>query len=93
MAESVTVSRDGDVAIVTIDNPPVNALSFRVRDPLDRAVSQYRQRSGQPVRRTKTVGQPMLRDSPCRDRKISVNRSRSGEVAAASGTTAFMPSF
>jgi len=40
MAESVTVSRDGDVAIVTIDNPPVNALSFRVREPLDRAVRE-----------------------------------------------------
>src|SRR5690606_5403823 len=41
------------------------------------AVSQYWQRSGQPVRRTNTVGQPTLRDSPCSDRKISVSRRRS----------------
>src|SRR5262245_59163783 len=27
MSELVTLSRDGDVAVVTIDNPPVNALS------------------------------------------------------------------
>src|SRR5690349_24930186 len=41
-------------------------------------VSQYWQRSGQPVRRTNTVGQPTLRASPWTDRKISVRRSRVG---------------
>nr|WP_210333888.1 3-hydroxyacyl-CoA dehydrogenase NAD-binding domain-containing protein [Mesorhizobium sangaii] len=36
------VSRDGDVAIVTIDNPPVNALSFHVREPLMQALVELR---------------------------------------------------
>src|SRR3546814_11310920 len=56
------------------------------------AVSQYWQRSGQPVRRTNTVGQPASRASPCSDRKISVMRSRSADAAAAStgAETAFM---
>ena len=35
---SVTVRRDGDIAIVTIDNPPVNALSQAVRQGLFDAV-------------------------------------------------------
>jgi 3-hydroxyacyl-CoA dehydrogenase len=34
VSDFVKVSRDGDVAVVTIDNPPVNALSFHVREPL-----------------------------------------------------------
>lgn len=35
----VSVDHDGDVAIVTIDNPPVNALSADVRDGLFHALS------------------------------------------------------
>lgn len=38
MSDFLKVSRDGDVAIVTIDNPPVNALSFHVREPLMQAL-------------------------------------------------------
>jgi 3-hydroxyacyl-CoA dehydrogenase len=34
MTEAVTIAHDGEIAIVTIDNPPVNAMSFRVREPL-----------------------------------------------------------
>jgi len=34
MTNAVTIARDGDIAIVTIDNPPVNAMSFHVREPL-----------------------------------------------------------
>ncbi|RWF89933.1 MAG: 3-hydroxyacyl-CoA dehydrogenase [Mesorhizobium sp.] len=34
MSNFVSVTRDGGVAVVTIDNPPVNALSFHVREPL-----------------------------------------------------------
>jgi 3-hydroxyacyl-CoA dehydrogenase len=37
MTQSVTVTRNGDIAIITIDNPPVNALSFHVREPLMKA--------------------------------------------------------
>lgn len=34
MSEYVTVERRGDVAVVIIDNPPVNALSLHMREPL-----------------------------------------------------------
>jgi 3-hydroxyacyl-CoA dehydrogenase len=42
MAETVRVSRDGDVAVVTLDNPPVNALSFALRAPLAKALEALR---------------------------------------------------
>ncbi len=42
MSQSVAVSRDGAVAIITIDNPPVNALSFHVREPLMKAFETLR---------------------------------------------------
>ncbi|MBN9219857.1 MAG: enoyl-CoA hydratase/isomerase family protein [Mesorhizobium sp.] len=42
MSDFVKVARDGDVAIVTIDNPPVNALSFHVREPLMQALVALR---------------------------------------------------
>jgi 3-hydroxyacyl-CoA dehydrogenase len=38
MTETVTITRDGEVAIITIDSPPVNALGFRVREPLQKAL-------------------------------------------------------
>lgn len=38
MSQFVEVSREGEVAVVTIDNPPVNALSFAVREELHRAL-------------------------------------------------------
>ncbi|TIO08070.1 3-hydroxyacyl-CoA dehydrogenase NAD-binding domain-containing protein [Mesorhizobium sp.] len=38
MSNFVSVTRDGGVAVVTIDNPPVNALSFHVREPLMQAL-------------------------------------------------------
>jgi 3-hydroxyacyl-CoA dehydrogenase len=38
----VTVSRDGDIAIVTLDNPPVNSLSHHLRKPLDEALLKLR---------------------------------------------------
>ncbi|MDA7429973.1 FAD-dependent oxidoreductase [Primorskyibacter aestuariivivens] len=39
-AAPVTVARDGDLALVTIDNPPVNATSTAVRAGLLRAVDE-----------------------------------------------------
>ncbi|TPM14692.1 3-hydroxyacyl-CoA dehydrogenase NAD-binding domain-containing protein [Mesorhizobium sp. B2-3-6] len=42
MSNFVSVARDSDVAIVTIDNPPVNALSFHVREPLMHALAALR---------------------------------------------------
>ncbi|MFC3326354.1 3-hydroxyacyl-CoA dehydrogenase NAD-binding domain-containing protein [Mesorhizobium cantuariense] len=42
MSNFVNVTHDGDVAIVTIDNPPVNALSFHVREPLMQALVSLR---------------------------------------------------
>jgi 3-hydroxyacyl-CoA dehydrogenase len=38
----VSVTRDGGVAVLTIDNPPVNALSFHVREPLMQALVSLR---------------------------------------------------
>ncbi|MBA3446675.1 MAG: enoyl-CoA hydratase/isomerase family protein, partial [Pseudaminobacter sp.] len=43
MIETVSVARDGGIAIVTIDNPPVNALSFHVRAPLLAALESLRE--------------------------------------------------
>ncbi len=34
--QSVSMTRDGDVAIITVNNPPVNALSWHVREGLER---------------------------------------------------------
>jgi 3-hydroxyacyl-CoA dehydrogenase len=42
MTQPVTVTRDGNVAIVTLDNPPVNALSFHLRKPLHEALVKLR---------------------------------------------------
>lgn len=40
MENLVTVARGGGIAVVTIDNPPVNALSFRMRGPLRDALAE-----------------------------------------------------
>lgn len=42
MTDAVTIARDGEIAIVTIDNPPVNAMSFHVREPLMAALDALR---------------------------------------------------
>ena len=42
MADILTVTRDKGIGIVTIDNPPVNALSFAMRAPLDAALQELR---------------------------------------------------
>jgi 3-hydroxyacyl-CoA dehydrogenase len=42
LSNFVSVTKDGNVAIVTIDNPPVNALSFHVREPLMQALASLR---------------------------------------------------
>lgn len=42
MSKPVTVARDGNVAVITLDNPPVNALSFHLRKPLNEAMETLR---------------------------------------------------
>ena len=42
---SVDLRRDGNVAVVTVDNPPVNALKHEVRAGLAEALRQTRRRS------------------------------------------------
>ncbi|MET3522597.1 3-hydroxyacyl-CoA dehydrogenase NAD-binding domain-containing protein [Mesorhizobium abyssinicae] len=42
MSNFVSVTRDNSVAVVAIDNPPVNALSFHVRQPLFEALTALR---------------------------------------------------
>ena len=38
MSDYVTTTRNGDIAVVTLDNPPVNALSHHLREPLHAAL-------------------------------------------------------
>ena len=40
LTESVRLETDGDIALVVVDNPPVNALSWHVRQGLHDGVSQ-----------------------------------------------------
>ena len=42
MGQFISTRLIGDVAVVTIDNPPVNALSFHVREPLMQALETLR---------------------------------------------------
>jgi len=42
MSQYVTVARQADVAVVTLDNPPVNALSLHLREPLHAALRGLR---------------------------------------------------
>ncbi len=42
MPSTVSVSRHGDVAVILLDNPPVNALSHHLREPLDAALKAQR---------------------------------------------------
>lgn len=42
MSSFVSVANENGVAVVTIDNPPVNALSFHVRKPLHEALAALR---------------------------------------------------
>ncbi|MBZ9767757.1 enoyl-CoA hydratase/isomerase family protein [Mesorhizobium sp. CA6] len=42
MSSSVSVTNENGVAVVTIDNPPVNALSFHVRKPLYEVLTALR---------------------------------------------------
>jgi len=46
MSDVVGVSRDGDVAVVTIDNPPVNALSHAVRSGVFEAMKGLKDDDG-----------------------------------------------
>ena len=38
MSDYVTTTRNGGIAVVTLDNPPVNALSHHLREPLHAAL-------------------------------------------------------
>src|SRR5690606_4002800 len=42
MSDYVTVARDGAIAVITLDNPPVNALSHHLREPLFKALEAAR---------------------------------------------------
>ena len=70
-------ARDTDVAgPVAADFIEDRRRASRCSPPLKAySVSQYPQRSGQPVRRTNTVGWPTVLDSPWMEWKISVMRS------------------
>ena len=40
MTDYVSTERHGRVAVITVDDPPVNALSFHVREPLLQPLSK-----------------------------------------------------
>jgi 3-hydroxyacyl-CoA dehydrogenase len=42
MPQYVTVERRGEVAVVTLDNPPVNAFSLHLREPLNAELAKLR---------------------------------------------------
>jgi 3-hydroxyacyl-CoA dehydrogenase len=42
LTSTVSVTRHGDVAVILLDNPPVNALSHHLREPLDAALKAAR---------------------------------------------------
>lgn len=46
MADVVSYELDGDVAVISVDNPPVNALSFPVRQGLANAFARFEQDAG-----------------------------------------------
>ncbi len=46
MSELVSMRNDGGVAVITVDNPPVNAISYAVRAALVDRVTQARQDAG-----------------------------------------------
>ncbi len=41
MPDVVTYSRDGDIAVIAIDNPPVNALGYAVRQGIHDALAKF----------------------------------------------------
>src|SRR5580704_15086539 len=58
LSELVSLRNEGDVAVVTIDNPPVNALSHAMRSALVEALSRARADTsefGKPVRAPTTL--------------------------------------
>ena len=40
MTNYVSIDRRGEIAVVTLDNPPVNSLSLHLREPLGRALAE-----------------------------------------------------
>jgi 3-hydroxyacyl-CoA dehydrogenase len=42
LSSTVSVTRHGDIAVILLDNPPVNALSHHLREPLDAALKAER---------------------------------------------------
>ena len=97
LTQSVSLSRDGDIAIITVDNPPVNALSFHVREGLVKAVDAIGQDdavkaavlvcagksfiSGADI---KEFGRPM-KDPSLDDALVAIERSTKPIVAAIHG--------
>ena len=79
---SVDLRRDGEIAIVTVDNPPVNSLKHEVRAGLAEALRQTRDDAAV---KALVVGSP-ARQQSFRNRAALVRRwkpSRPAEPATA----------
>jgi UDP-N-acetylmuramyl tripeptide synthase len=46
MSQPATIARHGEIAVVTLDNPPVNALSHHLREGLAKALTELRDDAG-----------------------------------------------
>ncbi len=75
ITESVDLDRRGRVAVLTVNNPPVNALSRHVRQGLHDGLDAGRRRPGRPGRSSSPA--PGERSSPARTSPSSASRPRS----------------
>ena len=75
MSDLVQVTKNGDIAIITINNPPVNALSQGVREGISDAIDQIYQDSS--VKAAVLIGGGRTFESGCSNwRWENVHRRR-----------------
>ena len=43
MSELVSLTRDGEIGVITVNNPPVNALGHALRSGLEKAFNEAKQ--------------------------------------------------
>ena len=73
ISQSVTLERDGSVAVLVVDNPPVNALSSHVRQGLYDGI-----RSATPDEGSAPLSARVLLLSGCQDNQTSMDGPRNG---------------
>ena len=79
MSDLVQLTKDNDIAIITINNPPVNALSPGVPEGIGEAIEQIDKDSG--VKAAVLIGGATPR-SPTGRRRLRLGRKPSTEISA-----------